>query len=264
MAAIVVGTVLFVWRHFRFYPTRLEKRSRECESETERPQLFLFPSRSHCSFIRAAPQLIEVHKQRERKRAPFELHSKPKACWARQWEREERAKVQMPPHTHFLLPHTFHWKNIYTKAKAVNPLQICEKKTEMKWKLIPTHGLKSAAQIFGRWLCVFRSVCQNVSLVFVSFPHRFFFFFCFFPCGIYWQPASKREGELGCVQGRWSATACLWKTHDFCVQQFLGHGEERKAKECEKLLLHHSLQKTVIIYGCSKMIIFTNCIYTGL
>lgn len=138
----------------------------------------------------------------------------------------------MPPHTFecfsFLLPHTFHWKNIYTKAKAIKPLQICEseknqkdrkKETEASWKLIPTHGWKSAAQIFGRWLRVFHMPKRFILFSFRFVSTGFFFLHAAF---LYWQPASDRDGER--------AMACLWKTHDFCVQHFFGALAKEKSK----------------------------------
>lgn len=162
----------------------------------------------------------------------------------------------MPPHTFecfsFLLPHTFHWKNIYTKAKAIKPLQICEseknqkdrkKETEASWKLIPTHGWKSAAQIFGRWLRVF-----HMPKRFILFSFRFVstgFFFCM----RHFYIGNLRATEME------SAPWLVYEKHMiFVYNTFLGHWQRRRARggegkrraELLLLLLHTIVSNSVL------------------
>jgi len=222
--------VVVVWRHFRFYPTRLEKRSnpRDRAGECVHNSFLHTPSRSRCSFIRAAPHLIQVHRQhreRERERPPIWVALKGKSLL----RERGRAQKYRCRHTHFLLPHTFHWKNIYTKAKAENPLQICEK-NEMETNT-STWLQICCANFWAMALCFF-SYAKTFHFVFVSFPHCFFL--SLFACGIIGNLRAKERGRNGVCE-RERALRLVYEKHMIFVYiSFWDRAKERKRRRRRK------------------------------
>jgi len=228
MKAMCCGRcVVVVWRHFRFYPTRLEKRSnpRDRAGECVHNSFLHTPSRSRCSFIRAAPHLIQVHRQhteRERERPPIWVALKGKS-FLRERGRAQKYRCR---HTHFLLPHTFHWKNIYTKAKAENPLQICEK-NEMETNT-STWLQICCANFWAMALCV--SFRMPKRFILFSFRFHTVFFFRFLHAALLATCERKREGATGCARETERYGLFMKNTWFLCTSVF-GTGQKRERGE---------------------------------